>query len=152
MHRDLVNYFNGKWTFEREIVLSGAQKKYATATGNARFEQGEGNMQYEETGKVFIVEAQQQSSFFRNYRYVFTEDGLDIYFNDSLTQNFNLYQHYIYNKESNTLAAKEIHVCNKDLYEGGFRLLNESHYVHTSVIKGPQKDFFITTHYHKIPG
>lgn len=150
MHPDLVNYFNGKWTFEREIIISDTPKVYATASGTAIFEPIANALEYEETGKVFMLEAQQRSSFFRNYRYVFTEEGLDVYFHDNLTQNFNLYQNYIYHPAADTLVAKEIHVCNKDLYEGGFQLLNDRYYIHTSIIKGPHKDFFITTNYQKV--
>jgi hypothetical protein len=47
------------------------------------------------------------------------------------------------------LLPKEVHVCNKDLYQGDFNLIGTEHFVHTSVVKGPQKDYRIITHFNK---
>ena len=151
MTQHLFEYFKGSWIFEREILWSDSQKVYGRADGNAIWNASEqpATLQYQETGKLNIIETQHQQAFFRNYKYHITAEGLSIYFDDALTQNFNLYQQYIYRKEDNKLIPKEIHVCNKDLYEGDFTLTNGHHFIHTSVIKGPHKDYTIITRYTK---
>lgn len=150
---DLITYFKGDWEFEREIILSATNQHYAKAKGEAAFEMpvlNETTLQYKESGKMTIGNATQQTSFFRTYKYVVTNDGLDIYFQDELTQNFNIYQRYIYQSESHSLIARDKHLCNKDIYEGRFLLNDASHFVHTTLIKGPHKDYFITTHFSKL--
>lgn len=151
MTQDLFGYFKGTWLFEREILWSDSKKNYGRADGSASWEVTEqvSVLQYQETGKLLIFETQHQQAFFRNYKYNITEEGLDIYFDDALTQNFNLYQQYIYQHENGKLVPKATHVCNKDLYEGDFTLTNEHHFIHASVIKGPHKDYTIITRYTK---
>lgn len=149
MTQDLFGYMKGTWTFEREILLNNSKKNYGNASGKAIWETTTiaHTLQYHETGKLLINETQHQQAFFRNYQYRITEEGLDIYFDDELTQNFNLYQQYVFQKGINKLIPKEVHVCNKDLYEGDFTLTNENHFVHTSIVTGPHKDYIIITRY-----
>ncbi|KAA5536343.1 hypothetical protein F0919_01360 [Taibaiella lutea] len=153
MFESLELYFKGIWQFEREIIFSDSSRQYAKANGEATFEQLTivGNeLNYRENGKVFLENAGRGTSFFRAYKYVVTDDGLDIYFQDELTQNFNIYQSYIYQSGSHSLIARDKHLCNKDIYEGRFLLNDASHFVHTTLIKGPHKDYFITTHFNKL--
>jgi len=153
MTEDLATYFKGTWKFEREIIFSGSGQHYAHAAGEAAFTPSleEANeLKYKEAGKVTIAQDTKASAFFRNYRYVFSTEGLDIFFQDELTQNFNLYQSYTYEKQSHSLIATDKHFCNKDVYEGNFLLNDPKHFIHTTLIKGPHKDYFITTHFNKI--
>lgn len=150
---DLLTYFKGSWEFEREIILSATNQHYAKAKGKAAFEQpvlDEKTLQYKESGKMTIDSTAQQTSFFRTYRYAITDAGLDIYFQDELTQNFDIYQRYSYESESHALIAKDKHLCNQDIYEGRFLLHDTSCFVHTTWIKGPHKDYFITTHFNRL--
>ncbi len=151
MIQDLLEYFKGVWAFERVILFTDSETLYANATGSAILEIKDTirTLQYHEKGKLLITGTQHQQPFFRNYKYVFTNDGLDVYFDDTLTQNFNLYQQYVFQKESQKLLPKEVHVCNKDLYQGDFNLIGAEHFVHTSVVKGPHKDYRIITHFNK---
>jgi hypothetical protein len=153
MFENLETYFKGIWQFEREIIFSDSGRQYAKATGEATFGQSkviESELNYREDGKVIVEKAEKATSFFRSYRYVFYTGHLDIFFQDELTQNFNLYQSYIYEKKSQSLIAKDKHLCNKDIYEGRFLLNDTNHFIHTTLIKGPHKDYFITTHFNRI--
>lgn len=152
MFEDLAIYFKGSWKFEREIIFSDSRQHYAQAKGEAAFTPSLdiNELNYKEEGKVTLAHDTKATSFFRSYRYVFNVDGLDIFFQDELTQNFNLYQSYMYEKQSHSLIAKDKHLCNKDVYEGNFLLNDLKHFIHTTLIKGPHKDYFITTHFNKI--
>ena len=89
MKGDLIHYFFGKWEFEREIIFSETKEHYAKARGEAEFDfilSTANELKYEEKGKVILGNAIQHTTFFRYYRYVFSQDGLDIYFQDELTQ------------------------------------------------------------------
>jgi hypothetical protein len=149
MSLGLFDYFKGNWKLEREMLIPETKEVYATAKGDARFDPTEAAaaLLYGESGKLQMRDAQQQFPFFRHYRYMFTATGLDIYFQDELTQTFGLYQRYIFQPEQHRLRAEEVHVCNKDLYEGGFELAGANHFIHSSVVKGPKKDYVIVTHY-----
>ena len=152
MIQDLSTYFKGDWKFERKIQFAGSMALYAQANGDAILEKGEEEnvLQYHEKGILKMAETQHQHPFFRKYKYNITAEGLDIFFNDELTRNFNLYQQYILETATNKLVPKEIHVCNKDLYEGDFSFTDAAHFIHTSVITGPLKNYIITSEYSKI--
>lgn len=152
MLEDLEVYFKGTWQFDRTIIFSDSGKQYAKAKGEAIFEQSatvKNELNYRENGKVIVGDSEKGTSFFRRYRYVFHSGNLDIFFQDELTQNFNLYQSYAYEAQIHSLIAKDKHLCNKDIYEGRFLLDDTGHFIHTTLIKGPQKDYFITTHFNR---
>ena len=87
--KDLCNYFKGSWQIHREIFISNSQIPYAEANGEVLLEtrnNSDNYLFYQESGKLNIIEDNSEISFFRNYQYLFTEMGLDIYFDDLLTQ------------------------------------------------------------------
>jgi len=152
MSEDLVSYFKGSWQFEREILFSGTGQPYAAAKGEAVFTADPDNVQalhYKEQGKVTLANDTRATSFYRSYLYVFNAGGLDVFFQDELTQNFSLYQRYTYESLNRRLIATDKHLCNKDVYEGNYVLKAAAHFLHTTLIKGPHKDYFITTHFEK---
>jgi hypothetical protein len=152
MLENLEAYFKGAWQFEREIIFSDSGMQYARAKGEATFEKSaiiESELTYRENGKIVMRDAGKETTFFRSYRYVFHTGYLDIFFHDELTQNFSLYQSYTFEKQSHSLIAKDKHLCNKDVYEGKFLLNNAHHFIHTTLIKGPHKDYLITTHFNR---
>ena len=152
MPEDLAIYFKGAWQFEREIIFSTSGLPYATARGEAVFtaSPGEENaLHYKEQGKVTLTNDIRATAFYRSYLYAFNADGLDVFFQDELTQNFSIYQSYILERPHQRLVAKEQHLCNKDIYEGNYLFKDAFSFLHTTLINGPQKDFFITTHFNK---
>lgn len=149
--KDLCNYFKGSWQIHREIFISNSQIPYAEANGEVLLEtrnNRDNYLFYQESGKLNIIEDNSEISFFRNYQYLFTEMGLDIYFDDLLTQKFYLYQQYF--QKGSQLFTQEKHVCNKDCYDGRFEFLDDYNFTHWTSINGPNKNYTIITEFTKI--
>lgn len=154
MARDLFHFFKGEWTFRRTIRDTRSGHSTAVASGNAVFseEQQAATLHYRENGRVILQETMEAHSFFRDYRYCFRLEKMDVYFADIVTGNNGLYQSYRYHAETGLLQATEMHTCNKDLYTGVYKIESDDLFSNNITVLGPQKDYTSVTVYTRLAG
>lgn len=151
MTGNLLRFFEGHWTFERTIRITSSNLTYATASGRAVFEKGvNGNeLLYQEEGDLFTTDLQLTNSFFRNYRYGFTENYINLYFADKITGNTEFYQSYLYDQSKAKLLTEEYYVCGNDCYKSEYKFINDNCFSSTTLIRGSKKDYTIETLFFK---
>lgn len=125
----------GAWNISREI------ENFGRASGVATFAYAEVNtINYREDLKVEPFKADSYEAFREYiYKYIKEEDKIIMYFKD--LQMFS---------ELETCGESKLsgeHVCSKDNYKVIFDFLNEDKFVVLYDVKGPEKDYKMTTTY-----
>jgi hypothetical protein len=84
----------------------------------------------------------------RKYLYCRTDAGLDVLFEDT----GRLYQSLQFRREGSFLLAEATHDCGMDRYASEYRIHGQDNYTVRHVVRGPRKDYEITTTYRRTGG
>jgi hypothetical protein len=145
---ELINYFEGDWSFSRKIKTD-KDKLFAIADGKASFSKDSkpDSLFYGEDGELDLKQSKTKNLFYKNYIFSFFEDHIRVYFSGGADAG-QLYQEYTY--RVNRLIPIAEHACNRDLYNSEYQITGENQFTLVTKIGGPQKDFLITTIFNRI--
>jgi hypothetical protein len=145
---ELINYFEGNWSFTREIKTN-KDKLFAIAEGRVSFSKDSKPdcLFYSEDGKLDLKESRTNNLFYKNYIFHFFKDHISVYLSGGAKAE-QLYQEYSY-KENKLIPIAE-HACNRDLYNSEYQIKDEDQFTLVTKIGGPQKDFLIKTIFNRI--
>lgn len=136
-------FFSGPWALERTVVQRDGPVT-AVAEGRAFFSAaGPGELLYHEEGSV-TLQPGSRFSFFRSYTYRFSEGVMQVFFADGPDAG-TLYQSYAFKDRRDRLELLAVHHCGADVYAGCYELTGTDHFYLVTSVKGPKKDFEITT-------
>jgi hypothetical protein len=82
----------------------------------------------------------------RKYLYCRTDAGFDVLFEET----GRLYQSLQFRREGSLLLAEAVHDCGMDRYESEYRIHGQDHFTVRDVVRGPRKDYEMTTTYRRI--
>lgn len=135
---DLVAYFEGPWSLDREITdASGAP--VGAFTGTARFTASAGVLDYREDGELRM--GAHRGPAHRALRYVLTGPGqAEVYFD---------YGDFFHLLDLRTGAWDTSHPCRDDLYRGQFRILGPHRWTQSWQVRGPTKDHALHTRFER---
>lgn len=141
----MLDFFHGKWSFERVVTSLADNRRLNNAQGQAVFAPENPNafLSYREDG----IDNNGQS-FFRHYRYAAADGGITVFYGDG-PQTGQLYQAYVSSPCGSFLRAKTPHLCGADIYQGIYELSNEHHFSLTTEVTGRNKNFKIETAYRR---
>ena len=145
---DLISYFEGDWSFTREIKTEG-DKLFARAKGNASFAKDTivDSLFYSEGGELDLRQSRTKNEFYKNYLFSFFDDYIRVYFSGGANSE-QLYQEYKY--ADNKIIPIAEHACNKDFYNSEYFIADQNQYKQVTKISGPQKNFLITTVFNRV--
>ena len=145
---ELINYFEGDWSFTREIKTNG-DRLFAMAKGNASFTKDSkvDSLFYSEDGELDLKQSKTKNLFYKNYLFSFFTDYIKVYLSGGANAE-QLYQEYKYTGNKITPIAD--HACNRDLYNSEYLIAGQNQFKQVTKISGPQKDFIITTIFNRI--
>lgn len=140
---DLINYFDGDWSFTREIKTA-KDKLFAMAKGNATFTKDPNvdSLFYSEDGELDLKQSKKKNDFYKSYLFSFFEDHIKVFFSGGANSE-QLYQEYKY--KANRITPISGHACNRDFYNTEYLIIDHNQFKQVTKISGPQKDFLITT-------
>lgn len=131
--------FKGNWAFHRTVNGTSQMNGHAsfvplqdTVPAYSYYEKG--------------THKEADLSFYREYIYCLTENGIEVYF---ASQKKKLDFFYTLNFDSHKKANAQ-HVCGNDRYEAYYTFMNEKKFSLAFNVKGPRKDFVIQTTFLKI--
>jgi hypothetical protein len=128
----------GVWHFRRHII------PYATVSGIAALTSSrDGRLFYCEQGRLHLADGQILKA---TRRYLFEESsaGFTVLFAEDSPRVF----HRIALDEENQIWAGEaLHICGADHYQSRYEFLTDGSFVVRHVVRGPAKDYLMTTHY-----
>lgn len=141
----LKKYFEGSWSFEREIFSNNSERTYGIAKGSACFTPiDKRTLIYNENGKLSLKDSKREFPFIRSFIYFFDGDQLKIIFNDGINSG-KLYQQYSLDINNRVLTSSAQHICKNDCYNGNYTIISPNEYILETLIKGPKKEFKIKT-------
>ena len=145
---ELINYFQGDWSFTREIKTDG-DRLFAMANGNASFamDSNVDSLFYSEDGELDLEQSKTKNLFYKNYLFSFFTDYIKVYFSGGANSE-QLYQEYKYT--GNKVIPIADHICNRDFYNSEYLITDQNQFKQVTKISGPQKDFLITTIFNRI--
>ena len=145
---ELLNYFEGNWSFNREIKTDG-DKLFAMAKGSASFTKNSGvdSLFYSEDGKLDLQQSKTKNDFYKNYLFSFFNDYIKVYFSGGANSE-QLYQEYKYT--DNKIIPIAGHTCNRDFYNSEYLITDQDQFKQVTKISGPQKNFLIRTIFDRI--
>jgi hypothetical protein len=137
----LQEWLKGPWTFERKITSINS------LAGVAYFLEYEDGLLYSEklrfpspSGKVLLAH--------REYFYRFSEGNLAIYFAYE-GKPADIFMELSLSGLRGKMLARGSHLCLNDFYSGEFEFSGESDFSIIYTVKGPKKDYVISTVYSK---
>src|SRR5690348_12190487 len=148
---ELINYFEGEWSFTREINTD-KDKLFAMATGNASFtkDNKQNSLFYCEDGELDLKQSDTKNLFYKNYIFCFYPDCIKVYLSGGVNAD-QLYQEYRYTE--NKIIPIAEHACKRDFYSSEYQITDQNQFKQVTEIAGPQKDFLIFTSFNRIfPG
>jgi len=147
MATELFNYFEGDWSFTREIKTDG-DKLFGLAKGKASFTKDTNeSLYYSEDGELDLQQSKTKNDFYKSYFFSFYKDHIKVYFSGGANSE-QLYQEYTYaDKQILPIAG---HACNRDFYNSEYHITDENQLRQVTTITGPKKDFLITTIFNRI--
>jgi hypothetical protein len=145
---ELINYFEGDWSFTREIKTN-KDKLFAIAKGRVSFSKDSkpDSLFYSEEGELDLKQSKTKNLFYKNYTFSFFKDHIRVYFSGGANAE-QLYQQYSY-KENKIIPVAE-HTCNRDIYNSEYQIKGENQFEQVTKISGPQKDFLIKTIFNRV--
>lgn len=145
---ELISYFEGDWTFTREIKTD-KDKIFAMAKGNASFTKdlNPDSLFYSEDGELDLQQNKTKNPFYKNYLFSFFTDHITVYFSGGASSE-QLYQEY--RQVGNKITPVAEHVCNQDLYNSEFQMADQNQFEQITKITGPHKNFLITTIFNRV--
>jgi hypothetical protein len=145
---ELINYFQGEWSFTREIKI-GEDKLFAIAKGNASFtkEANVDSLFYSEDGELDLKHSKTKNLFYKNYLFSFFANHIKVYFSGGANSE-KVYQEYKYT--GNKIVPIAGHACNRDFYNTEYVIIDQNHFEQGTKISGPQKDYQIMTVFNRI--
>ncbi|RYZ17520.1 MAG: hypothetical protein EOP49_50580 [Sphingobacteriales bacterium] len=145
---DLYSFFSGHWSFTRSIRTGTPRQPYAEAQGQASFAPDETQqLIFEERGSI-VLNTGTKLQFSRSYRYVFSDDGLNVYFHDGPDKGA-LYQAYHHNADAGRLEAQDLHYCGPDVYAGHYLIRDTHSFSLFTEVRGTAKDIEIETQFRR---
>ncbi|MBD5772722.1 DUF6314 family protein [Marinomonas colpomeniae] len=134
----VLSYFLGDWRIHR--VISG----FGEITGQAMFQLNNQNdklLNYKEAVTLPSPSNNQKPNAFREYEYVMTDTGFDIFFSDGATKG-ELFLSFEFIHAS---ILTSHHLCIKDHYDAKFEFLSGDEFQLSFTVNGPKKDYSIQT-------
>ena len=128
----------GVWNFKRHIIPYGRVSGIAALTSGR-----EGRLSYREQGWLHLADGQILKA---TRRYLFEKSfaGFTVLYAEDPPRVF----HRIALHEENQIWAGEaLHICGADHYRSRYEFLTEGSFVVRHVVRGPAKDYSMTTHY-----
>jgi hypothetical protein len=139
--KKIFDSLEGAWQLDRVI------SNYGVADGLAMFNRSSVNyLAYREDVKLKQNESSLVYDAFREYTYFYDESQ------DKIQQSFkdgSLFCELKFTDNNNSTAAGE-HQCSLDLYSAHYNFYDENNFTLSYKVKGPEKDYLITTRYVKI--
>jgi hypothetical protein len=136
----VLSYFLGCWRIDRVISAFGE------ITGQATFQLNSQNdkiLNYKEAVTLPSPSNNQKPNAFREYEYVMTDTGFDIFFSDGATKGeLFLSFEFIY---ASILTSH--HLCIKDHYDARFEFVSDDEFELDFTVNGPKKDYSIQTRF-----
>lgn len=135
----IFHHMPGVWTFQR--VISG----FGNVQGQAFFKKlGEANtLTYREEG-VLTALSGQVNNVYRNYIYRYENGQISVYFEDN--RPFHTLQ---FSQSHYPASATARHHCGCDVYDAVYTFFSEGKFKLYYAVKGPKKDYTITTDFIK---
>jgi hypothetical protein len=146
-----LEFFKGNWSFTRIVTIGSSGQLYASARGDAGFEQeadGGQSLIYTERG---LMELEHGTSlrFSRSYRYSFAEGGIKVFFNDGPDCG-SLYQTYSLSEDGLRLEMECVHLCGADQYRGDYCWQSDNAFHLRTIVTGAAKDLVIETDFFRV--
>ncbi len=138
--QDFFNILPGHWHYIRSITNYKDLSLSGDGTGNCEFVSVcDNDLLYLESG-TFNTKDGCQLKTFNSYFYVFNgvSNNLEKYFVAGQNTKGDLF--YILS-DNNTAS----HLCGNDTYKASYKVLSESAFVITYSVKGPRKDYILST-------
>lgn len=144
----LINYFEGDWTFTREIKTD-KDKLFAMANGSASFKKDANvdSLFYSEDGELNLEQSRTKNLFYKNYLFSFFTDHIKVYFSGGANSE-QLYQEY--RQVGNKISPIAEHACNRDFYNSEYLISDQNQFKQVTKISGPHKDYLITTIFNRV--
>lgn len=133
----------GVWRINRIIIHKVPLESYE-GSGFAEFSLlGDGALLYHEKIKLKNLETQIEVTGYQKYKYNYNPDKDEIvkYFNDG---------RLFYALEQNNESAFGKHLCGQDNYQANYQFKSEENFLLYYEIKGPKKNYTISTEYTKM--
>jgi len=136
----IFQHMPGAWNFQR--VISG----FGTVQGTAIFRKlTEANtLAYREEGILTALNGQ-INKVYREYIYRYDNGQISVYFEDK--RPFHTLQ---FTQNDFPLSASAGHLCKCDMYDGVYTFFSEKNFKLYYSVKGPKKDYTITTEFSKV--
>lgn len=131
----------GRWTFSREIPNHGTMQGTASWTP---MPEAKNALFYQEKGSATWNNASTPHDFFRNSIYKLEGNQIVIYFNEMPERVY-----HVLSLEKMKGTCQSSHTCKLDIYEGtyDFRTIRQGMWKSKCRVKGPKKDYEMTTVY-----
>ncbi|MEM7618568.1 MAG: DUF6314 family protein [Pseudomonadota bacterium] len=138
---NLFVFFIGEWSLLREIDPHGSFEGTATFTPI-----NDNTLQYEEQGVLQLKEGHTLDDVTKRYLYKFEDEVLFIYFDDGPDKG-RLFHQLEFDDQG---LATATHDCPPDVYQTKMHLKSSDAFKIIHDVKGPRKDYKITSFYRKI--
>ena len=140
MTRTIFRNLEGEWVIKRNLGAVG------NAQGKAQFVKSKDNdhvLCYTEKLDVMLVRGGIQSGAHQEYRFVYDEarDSIEKYTSS---------EELMYKLNISAGCASGAYQCKQDHYIAQYNFLNENHFTLTYSVKGPDKNYVITTEFERI--
>lgn len=144
----LFESLRGTWQLQRHLGTQGHMQ------GVAYFRPyGEGILHYQEEGKATLGPGNTFAAH-REYAYVYDQGTIAVCFWDKKQQQparlLHPLQFYIPQATDPPLMATGTHKCADDRYQAHYRFVNPKQFRLTYQVKGPRKDYVLTSYFSKM--
>jgi hypothetical protein len=141
---DLLTYFLGQWTLDREVVGVAVMKGVTTFTPA-----GPDTAAYFEDVSVHLADGQVLHGEQR-YIYERTSDGLAVYFHPTPSEAAEGARRLFHELHFVELHAEASHLCNEDLYRSTYVIRSRDEFTVEHAVQGPRKDYVSHTRYQRV--
>lgn len=143
--KDVFHKLMGTWEVKRQVY--GSSK--GIFEGQARFFLINSLvLHYREEGLMYTKD--QTFSAYREYFYVLEEEAIAIYFD---REKKNLFHRVSFSTDrTEEVTGSGMHFCKDDLYLSSYRFALPNQFAITHKVKGPKKEYAISTSYRKKQG
>ncbi len=138
---DLLTYFLGQWTLDREVVGVAVMKGVTTFTPA-----GPDTAEYFEEVSVHLADGQVLHGEQR-YVYERISEGIAVYFHPSTQDGVRRLFHDLHFAG---LRAEARHLCKEDLYRTTYVIDSRDAFTVRHVVRGPRKDYVLHTRYQRV--
>jgi Family of unknown function (DUF6314) len=144
MSETLRDGLAGRWAITRIIEGEGAE---AVGVASLRPD-GDGALAYRETCQLTLPDGRVVEAY-RNYRYRFVDESIDIHFDDGPDQGPLFVRLAFARSPGGQAEASDIHHCGDDIYRVLFRLDLPSLFETEIAVSGPRKNYRAVSRYER---